>query len=98
MIDKIESVVLGALKELNEELEIEVLDSPTADTKLFGGSGVLNSLALVSLIADIESIISDEFDANIVLADERAMSQRISPFRSVGTLTEYIDTLLSETA
>ncbi len=44
MIDKIESVVLGALKELNEELEIEVLDSPTPDTKLFGGSGVWLSI------------------------------------------------------
>jgi len=31
-----------------------------------------------------------------VLADEKAMSQRASPFRTVATVTDYIEKLLSE--
>jgi len=96
MKEKIESVIISALTELNDELENEELNNPTSKTKLFGGGGVLDSLALVSLITDVESIISDEFGENIILADEKAMSQRTSPFRSVSTLARYIESLLSE--
>ena len=56
----------------------------------------MDSLALVSLITDLEEKISDEFDEDIVLADEKAMSQRTSPFRTVESLTEYISKLLEE--
>jgi acyl carrier protein len=93
---KVESIVIEAVIELNEELECEELESPTNKTKLFGGNGALNSLALVSLISDLEDRISEEFDKDIVLADEQAMSQRASPFRTVAALTDYIEKLLSE--
>ena len=93
---KVDSIVIEAVIELNEELECEELESPTNKTKLFGGNGALNSLALVSLISDLEDRISEEFDKDIVLADEQAMSQRASPFRTVAALTDYIEKLLSE--
>ena len=93
---KVDSIVIEAVIELNEELECEELESPTNKTKLFGGNGALNSLALVSLISDLEDRISEEFDKDIVLADEKAMSQRASPFRTVAALSDYIKKLLSE--
>ena len=96
MQEKVEDIVIETLVELNEELESVLLENPTKNTKLFGGSGALDSLNLVSLITDLEGRISDEFDADIVLADEKAMSQRTSPFRSVETLSNYIVQLLSE--
>ncbi|MCI5218017.1 MAG: hypothetical protein D3914_02185 [Candidatus Electrothrix sp. LOE2] len=96
MKNKIEAIVINALEELNQELTRKELDNPTLNTKLFGESGVLDSLSLVSFITDIESLISDEFDKNIILADEKAMSQRVSPFRTVETLTVYIKKLLTE--
>jgi acyl carrier protein len=92
----IESLIIESLKELNEELEKEELNNPTRDTKLYGIDGVLDSLALVSLITDLEEKIFDEFGKDITLADEKAMSQRNSPFRSVETLTNYISKLLEE--
>lgn len=94
MKEQIEKIIIEALVELNEELESELLESPTAETKLFGGSGALDSLALVSFIADLEERISEELDQDIILADEKAMSQRTSPFRSVESLTNYIDSIL----
>ena len=96
MQKKIEKIIVQALVELNEELENENLNNPTSETKLYGGSGALDSLALVSLITDLEERISDEFEKDIILADEKAMSQRTSPFRSVETLTNYIQKLLEE--
>ena len=96
MKNRIEKIIMEVLNEINEELENENLNNPTSETKLYGGSGALDSLALVSLITDLEERISDEFEKDIILADEKAMSQRTSPFRSVETLTNYIQKLLEE--
>jgi len=96
MTDRITNIITESLKELNEELENEDLDSPTKETKLYGVDGALDSLALVTLITDLEEKISDEFDMDITLADEKAMSQRHSPFKSVEALTNYISKLLKE--
>ncbi len=96
MRDKIEKVILDALVEINEELENEELNTLTRETKIYGRSGALDSLALVSFITDLEERISDEFRKDIVLADEKAMSQRTSPFRTVETLTIYTEKLLIE--
>jgi acyl carrier protein len=96
MKEKIENIIIESLKELNEELEKEELKNPTKETKLYGANGSLDSLALVSLITDLEEKISDEFGKDITLADEKAMSQKTSPFRSVETLTNYVIKLLEE--
>ena len=93
---KIEKIIVDSLIELNEELENEDLNNPTKNTKLYGKNGVLDSLALVSFITDLEERISDEFDKDIVLADEKVMSQRTSPFRNVEALTIYIQKLIEE--
>lgn len=90
------NIIITALKEINEELSLPELENPEPHTKLFGGSGALDSLALVSFIADVEEKISDAFGQNIVLADEKAMSQKVSPFRSVETLSLYIEKLLHD--
>ena len=96
MTNKIEKLIVNALVELNEELEKNQLDKPTKDTKIYGGNGALDSLQLVSFLTDLEGLISDELDEDLVLADEKAMSQNTSPFRNVESLTIYIQKLLKE--
>jgi acyl carrier protein len=96
MTDKIKKIIIDSLIELNDELENNQLDNPTKDTKLYGGDGVLDSLALVSFITDLEERIAEDFDEEIVLADEKAMSQRTSPFRNVESLTIFVQKLLEE--
>jgi acyl carrier protein len=63
---------------------------------LFGGDSPLDSTALVSLVVEIEQQVSDASGASIVLADDRAMSQRSSPFRTIGALADYLQELLAE--
>ena len=94
MQDKIEKIIIETLVELNEELENESLENPSSKTKLYGANGGLDSLALVSFITDLEEKISDEFEKDIILADEKAMSAKTSPFRNIESLTSYIKSLL----
>lgn len=93
---KISEIVFEVVADVFEDREIsfEVIE---LETRLFGGShGVLDSLGIVLLVTDIEERISDIFDIEIVLADDRAMSRKTSPFRDVGMLITYVESLISE--
>ena len=92
----IENIIINAVKEINERLPKEQQISKTSKTVLFGKDGQLDSLGLVNFLVTIEQNIEDEFDVSITIADERAMSQKHSPFRTIGTLADYIDMLLKE--
>jgi len=50
----------------------------------------------VTAVLEIEQRLADQHDFVVVLADERAMSQKHSPFRSVGALTDYVLRLAAE--
>lgn len=96
MEEKIQNIIIQVLKNLADELENPELENPNAQTKIYGIEGNLDSLALVSFITDVEEMIGSEFDTNITLADEKAMSSRNSPFKDVSSLTQYIQNLLQE--
>lgn len=96
MQEKIQNIIIQALKNLADELENPQLQNPDLQTKIYGSEGNLDSLALVSFITDIEEMVDNEFNTNITLADEKAMSSRNSPFKDVSTLTQYICNLIEE--
>ena len=58
---RIEKIIIETLKELNEELENEAFLNPNSKTKLYGIDGAMDSLALVSFIADLEEKIYERF-------------------------------------
>ena len=94
--EKIIQSIFTAVEEINGQLPGNKQLEQSTKTVLFGKDGKLDSLGLVSLIIAIEQNIEDEFDECITIADERAMSQKRSPFRTIGTLADYIDMLLKE--
>ena len=57
---------------------------------LFGADSTIDSLSLVSLIVDIETLFFDEYNLEISLTDDNAMMRKISPFSTISTLTDYI--------
>jgi len=59
-------------------------------TRLYGPHGLLDSLRLVSLVLDLEQSVNERLGTAITIADSRAMSQQRSPFRSVGSLADYV--------
>ncbi len=96
MKQKIEEILTVVLQDINEDIQDETLTNLTKETKLFGEGGALDSMALVTVITDLEEEIHDEFDKHITLADEKAMSQRNSPFSTVESLVNYIEILINE--
>lgn len=76
----------------------QVADAGEIDenTSLFGEDGLLDSMGLVNLTADVEQQVNDDLGLAIVIADDRAMSQKNSPFRTVGALADYVMQLIRE--
>ena len=87
---------MNSIEEINRQLENEHQLEKSTNTVLYGEDGKLDSLGLINLVVAVEQNIEDEFDVTITLADERAMSQETSPFKTVGTLTDYIEMILEE--
>lgn len=85
------ALVLKRLALLGAELGRPELGQATDETHLLGGQSPIDSIGLVTLIADLEGDIQKEFGKTVILADEKAMSRTLSPFRKVGTLIDYID-------
>jgi acyl carrier protein len=65
-------------------------------TRLFGGGGPLDSLGLVSMIVQLEELVEEKTGKSIIIADEKAMSRRTSPFATLGLLSDYIFELLEK--
>lgn len=93
-MDLVLNLVLETVKEIGEDQDNQALIDATEDTRLFGEN--LDSMGIVFLVTDLESRICDELAVDLTLADERAMSQKTSPFRSVKTLTNYVNSLIEE--
>jgi acyl carrier protein len=88
--DPIASIVLTTIRQLGEDFDLPALCEATLTTPLFGDNGTLDSMGLVHLLADLEEAFSQKTGNPFILADERAMSARKSPFRSVETLIAAI--------
>lgn len=93
-MEHILNLVIQVVKEIGEDQDNQALINATEDTRLFGEN--LDSMGIVFLVTDLEGRIADELDVGLTLADERAMSQKTSPFRSVKTLVKYAGTLIQE--
>ena len=85
-MEKIYKIIVSSMTENTNLLENDLND----DTPIFGAKSNIDSLGLVTLLINIEQKIEDEMNVNITIADERAMSQKNSPFRTIKSLTDFI--------
>jgi acyl carrier protein len=90
-------VIRASIEIVNQSrLPGEQLDL-SSDATIFGHGSPLDSLGLVSLLIEIEDQLALR-GRPISLSDERAMSQKRSPFRDVPSLVAYVETLLASTS
>lgn len=90
---QVELVVFSAIESVNQELNPAQALRASEAQQLFGSETSISSLTLVTLVIRIEQILAEVYGMQVVLADERALSRSQSPFRTVGSLIEYISEL-----
>jgi acyl carrier protein len=93
----IQDVVLAALRSANQTRPDDSQLDVSPEAPIFGPESALDSLGLVSLLMDVEEGLAGVGPA-VTLSDERAMSRKQSPFRSVPALVSYIEQLVHEPA
>jgi acyl carrier protein len=92
---QVQAVVLQAMRATNQARDAASQLAVSADAPIFGPDSSLDSLGLVGLLLDIEEGLQ-AIGCDVVLSDERAVSQKRSPFRSVQSLVAYVSTFARE--
>lgn len=94
--DRVLGAVYRAVDDINDVLPPEEHLDKSLEAHLLGREARFDSLGLVSLIVNVEERVIEEFQLALILGDEQAMSRQRSPFRTLGTLIEYVETRLVE--
>lgn len=92
MKEKVEEIVFNIIKNNTEDLNI---GSINYDTLLLSEGSAIDSMTIVSIVVDLESELTDAFQKEISLSDDKAMSRKISPYDNVKNLIEYVIELLN---
>ena len=91
----VQDVVLDAMRTVNLARDPAAQLVVSADAPIFGPASPLDSLGLVALLLDVEEGLQ-AIGYNVMLSDDRAVSQKRSPFRSVRSLVDYIVAVVRE--
>ena len=91
---KVLDLIYEAIDEINQQLPPGRAMVKSPETVLFGKGAQLDSLGLVNLVVGTEQRLSDTFGVALTLANEKAFSMKQSPFRTVGSLADYVTGLL----
>lgn len=94
--EKILNCIYKALDEVNEQLSDDQQLEKTPETVLLGNSGKLESIDLVNILVATEDYLEEEFSMPISITDEKAVSEKNSPFTTIETLSDFISDLLKE--
>jgi acyl carrier protein len=90
-------IVLAALRDAVDQNGGD-LSTVNEETAIVGPGAVIDSIGVVSLIVDIEQRLEMDHQVSVTLANDRAMSQRNSPFRTAAILADHIITTEREGA
>ena len=77
MKQKVEEIVFSIIVSNTEDLNIGIINS---DTLLLSEGSNIDSMTIVSIVVDLESKLSNVFQKEISLSDEKAMTREKSPF------------------
>lgn len=86
--------IYDAIDQLNKQNPDRAQIEKSLETALFGKGSKLDSLGLINLLVAVEQNIESRMNVVITLADDRALSQEVSPFSTVHTLVDYIEDLI----
>ncbi|WP_247597600.1 hypothetical protein [Streptomyces sp. RKND-216] len=91
MTDRILQIIVDAIDDINTMREEKIPTDNVLDLCLYGNDGIFESMYLVAFLSQVEEILEDEFEVEVTLASEKAVSLRVSPFSSVRRLIAFIE-------
>jgi acyl carrier protein len=91
-------IVLESLNEVFAQTGGTPPDNLGETTVLVGADAVLDSLGVVQLIVEVEQRVESAHGVSVTLANDKAMSARNSPFRTVGVLADHVVATAQEAA
>jgi acyl carrier protein len=94
--EEIVQVVLSTFRQVIRDAEKTMDRDADETTALLGSDSPFDSVDLVTFIVALEQTLEDEHNVSVILADDRAMSQTESPFRSIASVSDYIYMLINE--
>ncbi|WP_369225999.1 hypothetical protein AB5J52_34620 [Streptomyces sp. R39] len=94
MTDRILQIIIESIDDINTMREEKIPTENILDLSLYGNDGVFESMYLVAFLSQIEERVEDEFEVEVTLASEKAVSLRVSPFSSVRRLIAFIESEL----
>ena len=95
LVDVLTEILFPAVDEAKKTIDSAAALECRPESRLFGAGG-LDSLGLVRFIVLVEERIEELTTREVTLVSGKAMSRSSSPFRTLGTLAEYIQELLNE--
>jgi acyl carrier protein len=95
MRDDILSIIFAAIDEVNEQSAGGSKIQKSVDTPLLARGSGIDSLVFVNLIVAIEGQLETSMGLSVVLVDEDSMSLQEAPFRTVGSLASYVETVVA---
>ncbi|MDT0380962.1 hypothetical protein RM572_19590 [Streptomyces sp. DSM 42041] len=91
MTDRILQIIVDAIDDINTMREEKIPTDNVLDLCLYGNDGIFESMYLVAFLSQVEESLEDEFEVEVTLASEKAVSLRVSPFSSVRRLIAFIE-------
>jgi acyl carrier protein len=91
-------IVVESLNEVFAQAGTAPPAAITEDTVLVGNEAVIDSLGVVSLIVEVEQRLEGSHGVSVTLANDKAMSAKNSPFRTVGVLADHAVSMAAEAA
>jgi D-alanine--poly(phosphoribitol) ligase subunit 2 len=89
--DEILRLIYAAIDDVNAQAIDGRVVEKHPETALLGGDQGIDSLTFVNLIVALEEQIQQALRKSVVLVDENSMSLQDQPFRTVGTLADYVE-------
>jgi hypothetical protein len=94
-MDRVEALqlVYDAIDVVNRQLPSSRRLAKSPETVIVGPSGSLDSLGVINFVITLEERASKVLSAPVDLLDSTALVEEHSPFRTVDTLTRFLETL-----
>ncbi|NMM29064.1 MAG: hypothetical protein HHJ12_17735 [Glaciimonas sp.] len=96
MKKQLSNILIEAIKTQDPFLDNPVDLSLGRDAELYSDSGQLDSLSLVTIIADLEQQLYKSYGVKVRLANERDLSIENSPFNTFGRMLDFIEERVRE--